>query len=431
MALGRRDSGSPRGQAGLLTEVEARIDQVARDLSGRIDELAGAVADARLRADVIHESVLLAEASRLVPKEPHVVLVEAPAQYGNVTALARTLTAELGPDRVAVLARDADSERAWRAEGVTAYAWTTAPDSGAAPAWRFALTAAVSVVEHHLWWREPDRAVLRGLLAGSATVQLWHNASAGYGKEVALVWVPEAEGMAQFADVVTTSVGYAAFVREPRDAAAREHEFQAATWVSDVHVRMVGPLRRAATRPARPDGPPRVLVAPTYPESPRGAQALAERLRTYRDAARSSDAEVVVRLHPWSPDVVHQAVDGLTVMPNEVDLYDTLETFDVLVTDFSSLASDVLLLGRRVVLDHTDAAGYVEERGLRRNEDVLACCDVADTPRDAIQLALDPGSDTRADLRAAHARERLDALGAEAGANTLDAIRALLDTAAR
>lgn len=397
-----------------LTQRVARLESAVADDRHRLARLEEHGQDTRLRVDVTQEAMLLAEASRLVPKKPVIVLVEAAAQYGNLTALARALTAELGTERVVVLARDAASAARWDREGVRAHAWTTAPGVGAAESWSVALSAAVSVYEHHDWWREPDRLVRRGLLAGSQKVQVWHGSSSGWGKEVALLTTPGAPGMLEFAGVTTTAVGYEAFVCEPRIAVKRAQEFQFERHVADVDFRMVAPLRRDAARP-RQDGPPRVLIAPTYPETERAAAVLAERVGAYADVAASSAAEIVLRFHPWTPPSVREAAASVPVLENAVDIYDTIDTFDVLVTDFSSLASDALLLGRRVVLDHSDAAAYLAERSLRRNDDVLACCDVAATAREAITLAADPTTDTRADARAAQARARLDALGPSPG----------------
>lgn len=408
-----------------LADLHRRLADLEASTAARLAALEEHVHDTRLRVDTTQEGLLLAEASRLVPKKPVVLLVEADADYGNLAALARALHHDLGPDQVAVLARDQASADRWKDDGVRAHAWTTAPGVGAAEAWSLALTAAVSVYEHHDWWRRPDQFVRRGLLAGSAKVQLWHGGTAGYGKEVALLTTPTAPGMAEFADVATTSVGFASFVCEPSAAAKRAQEFRFERHVADVNFRMVGPLRRDAAR-RWPAGPPRVLLAPTYPESERGADALARRVRAYAAVAAGTDADVVMRFHPWTPPSVRAAAAGLTVMDNAVDVYDTLETFDVLVTDFSSLASDALLLGRRIVLDHSDAATYVAERPLRRYEDVLACCDVATTAQAALTLAVDPATDTRADLREEHARARLDALGAPPGENTLATLHDLL-----
>lgn len=422
-----------------LADLDTRIVDLAADLHGRVDRLEdnreahadrlssldGRISDVDSRLTVTQEAILLAEASRLIPKKPVVALVEAAANYGNVTALARALHAELGAEHVAVLARDAASAEHWNSEGVRAYAWTLARGAGAAEAWQVALTAAVSVYEHHHWWRQPEHLVRRSLLEGSAKVQLWHAGSAGYGKEVALLTVAGNPGLFEFADVATTSVGFSGFVCEPLATLKRAEEFQFERQISDVNFRMVAPLQRAAANP-RPTGPPRVLLAPTWPESEHGALRLADRVRAYASAAVSTPAEVVIRFHTWTPPHVREAAAGLPVLDNEIDLYDCLDTFDVVVTDFSSTAADALLLGRRVVLDHTDAAAYLAERHLRRYDDVLACCDIATSPQEAVALACDPSTDTKSGPRTALSRARLDALGAEPGQNTLAAIRDLL-----
>lgn len=374
-----------------------------------------ALADARLRIDSTQEAMLLAETSRQVDKRPVILLVEAPADYGNLAALGRALPSRVGSDRVAVLARDEASASRWRAEGIEAHAWTTAPWVGAAPAWMLALTSAVSVFEHHAWWRTPDRLVLRGLLAGSQQVQVWHGSAGPLDKDVAMLSSAGSPGMAEFADVFTTSTGYRAFVCEPRLAAKRRLEFQFDEQVPDVDFRMRGPLAAAP----RADGPVRVLVAPTFPEGEEGARRLARRMAAYRRAAEGSDAEVHVRHHPWTPESVRSASEGLPEVVRSVDIYSVLADYDVLVTDFSSLSADMLLLGRRVVLDLTDLASYRDARALERDDATYAVCDPCDDPTTALRTAVAPEPEARREARRAHAHARLDALGAPPGENTL------------
>lgn len=400
---------------------QRRIALALEDVDRRLLELESDVREARLRVDTAQEALLLAEASVKIPKTPSILLVEASDDYGNLAALGRALPEVVGADTFAVLARDEASALRWRTLGVDAHAWTTAPGVSAAPMWDLALAASVSVYEHHDWWRSPDRLVLRGLLAGSQKVQLWHGSAGPFGKDVGLLSAGGAHGMYQFADVVTTSIGYRYLVCEPGLAAKRRLEFTFDHALPDIDFRMRVPL---AAR--RADGPVRVLVAPTYPEDEEAAQRLADRLASYRRIALSSDAEVHVRHHAWTPLSVAQAAEGLTVIPREVDLYSVLADFDVLVTDFSSLAADMLLMGRRVVLDLSDMEEYVAKRALRTDEFMLALCDTTRDPESAMRAAVMPETEDRQEARARHAAARLSAIGSPPGENTLGALRSLL-----
>lgn len=417
--------------AGLARRV-TRLDEWGRPLETRLNDLEvrlqrveSQAAEAILGVHTTQEAVHLAEASRVIPKRPKVLFVEAPAAYGNVAALARNVYREFGRESLGILARDELSAERWRAEGIDAHAWSTAPGVGAAPIWWEALTASVSVVEHHLWWRAPDRHILSALLAGSTQVQLWHGSQGAHGKEVALLTLPDSPGMWEFADIATTSVGSGILVCEPRLLEERREEFQFARAVMDVDYRMVAPLARVRSSGPRPERP-RILVAPTYPETERGTEALRERLRTFLEASASGEADVSFRLHPWTPESVHADIPDDVLISQDVDIYDCLHEFDVLVTDFSSLSSDMLLLGRRVILDHSDADEYLRERRVRTDRAILECCDLVTSAREAVTQAADPRTDTRLDARRAHVARILDPLGAEPGRNTMTVIRELL-----
>lgn len=420
-----------REMAATIRRLEDEVARLSRDLQGqsehlddhdgRLDAQDAATRAVQLNATVAQEAAQLAEVSRVITKRPVAVLVEAPDAYGNLAALGMLLHEQLGPDSVAVLARDEASQEQWRARGVRAHVWHGMPGVGHGPVWELALRAAVSVFEHHPWWRKPDRLVLSALLEGSQRVQLWHGSAGPIDKDVALAALAVQGDLANFADIATTASGYSHFVTEPRSEARRRSEFAFEQPIADVDVRMRAPVQ--ATR--RP-GPLRVLIAPTFPEGESGPGRLAERMTAYVEAARGTDAEVRVRHHPWTPEVVRAAASDLPEVPREVDAYDVLADYDVIVTDYSSLATDMLLLGRRVVLDLSDSEAYLAQRSVEVNEDMLALCDQVTDPAEAMRVALSD-ADPLAEARAVHAATRLEAIGGVPGQPTVDAIKALLD----
>jgi CDP-glycerol glycerophosphotransferase len=74
------------------------------------------------------------------------------------------------------------------------------------------------------------------------------------------------------------------------------------------------------------------------------------------------DAVLLFKSHDASEvDVVEGG--SLVVLPGEADLNAYLGLCDILVTDYSSVASDFLLLGRPIVLFVPDLEAYVEARG--------------------------------------------------------------------
>ncbi len=395
-------------------------------VEARVAALETELQELRLKTDVVAEAMMLSEASRLIPKQSRICFVESEHEYGNLTSLAAAALREFGPERVMVLSRDEDSERRWRRAGVPSLHWQTAP--GNAEVWTAALTAAVSVYEHHNWWRRFPDLTRRALLAGSTKVQLWHGRSAGFSKEFGMqaAWV--APGMFEFADLVTTSLGFDALVCEPEDEPVRLLEFAPGRIVHDVNFRMVQPLARRSRLGGNRQGPPRVLVAPTYPETERGQANLVERIRAYDDVASGTDAEVWLRLHPWTAPEVRKAAGMLQVHSPNTDLYEVLHTFDVVLTEMSSIASDFLLLGGRVVLDHSDMQHYRDERTVRAMDELLAVCDVAETPGRAMELATSTDDPLGGERRAV-AEQRLARIGAEPGQPTLALLRELLERA--
>jgi len=80
------------------------------------------------------------------------------------------------------------------------------------------------------------------------------------------------------------------------------------------------------------------------------------------DVLGSLDAHLVVKLHPRATDDPEIGVDHITVLPNEIDVYPALKHADLLVTDYSSIYLDFLLLDRPIVFFPHDMEAFCDSR---------------------------------------------------------------------
>jgi CDP-glycerol glycerophosphotransferase (TagB/SpsB family) len=87
--------------------------------------------------------------------------------------------------------------------------------------------------------------------------------------------------------------------------------------------------------------------------------------------AESNDANVIFKLHP-SSNIDEEAVedfDNLWLMQQSVDLQPLLKETDILISDYSSVHNDFLLLDRPIVFYPFDRDRYKENRGFVRDYD--------------------------------------------------------------
>ncbi|MFC6837277.1 CDP-glycerol glycerophosphotransferase family protein [Halomarina ordinaria] len=103
-----------------------------------------------------------------------------------------------------------------------------------------------------------------------------------------------------------------------------------------------------------------VLYAPTWRESGRG---VVEHLDLARldEWAREHDATVLLKLHPNAAVEVGEEYEHVVHLPAELDVHPAMRHADVLVTDYSSLYFDFLLLDRPLVFFPFDLERYLAE----------------------------------------------------------------------
>ncbi len=235
-----------------------------------------------------------------------------------------------------------------------------------------ALSAAVVVTCDHLLNPNPYAAAL---LAGARHVQLWHGISI---KEIGLRnLAPLRQMSARFARVLSTC---GPFTRLVGTAAAQESEWR--RWFGFTQYAPIGYPRndvllrepdeadllnvdRASwqlARQARAAGKRVVLYAPTFRDARRGTWLLESGLEQLAQALARRGDVLLVNVHPVESPLIPQlavAMPTAHFITPRTDLYPVLREASLLITDYSSVMFDYLLLDRPIVLFRPDHQDYV------------------------------------------------------------------------
>lgn len=342
--------------------------------------------------------LVLGSVLRHVPKREQIAFISRFGAFdGNIKYFCRFVTGATAPQTVAFV-----TDRPLDLDGIEVW-----PYPSLRTAWRLLRTSMVIVDGHE--WTEAFRGPL---LAGAVKVQLWHGSG------------PKSVGLLR-ADVAATPRWRLRLKREstPYDLVLMTSEpireatgpaFNARSVTiggfprNDLFFDPTALDEAAAADPVlatlldrKRDGGRVVLYAPTWRLQPIPS-ALVD---LQRMAARCEDggALLVTKLHPsatWSdPPAAHP---NLVEVPAMEDVYPYLAIADVLVTDYSSIYVDYLLLDRPIVYFAYDQDVYLsEERHLLYDHgDRQPGPTVRTLPEalDAIDRAL-AGDDGYADLR--------------------------------
>jgi hypothetical protein len=291
------------------------------------------------------EARLLAEASKQIPKDRRVVIVDSDLAYGNARALALDLNKVLDEEEFLFLAYD-EKGLAWaNSNQLPAALFSTKTKEGSAELWDKLIRAKVSVYDSHNWWRTRDQLIQRSLLEGSYKIQLWHGATGPVGKVFGLERLNTAKTFWHFASVATSSVDFDAMVNEPSQAEYRStRSMIAKKSIHDVEYRLVEELNSGSWKP---NDQKRILIAPTYSESTEGEDALVSWISEAVKIAKANDWSVDIALHPGAKPRVAKLVKrktGIAALVDGVNSSD-LRRYSAVVTDFSGIAHDSLILG--------------------------------------------------------------------------------------
>ncbi|MEY4899733.1 MAG: hypothetical protein RI895_155 [Actinomycetota bacterium] len=371
---------------------------------------------------------LLSDASKQIPKDRRVVIVDSDLAYGNARALAVDLHKILSESELLFLAYD-QKGLAWaKSHGIPAAVFSTKSQTESAQLWDQLIRAKVSVYDSHNWWRTSDQLHQRSLLAGSHRIQLWHGATGPVGKVFGIERLNTAKTFWHFTAVATSSVGFDVLVNEPSQAEYRRTRSMISDKsIHDVEYRLVEALKSG---PISQQEPIRILVAPTYSESSAGEAALIDWIAEVAKIAKTNGWKIDIALHPGAKPRVAKSVKRKTSCSPLVAGMETsnLHNYSAVVTDFSGIAHDCLLLKIPTVSVLLDLENYQELCPILVDDDQMAATYVVQSLSElGKQISQAVKSDPLSDARETYANSALAQIGAEPGVNTKNAVLAALD----
>jgi hypothetical protein len=374
------------------------------------------------------EARLLAEASRQIPKDRRVVIVDSDLAYGNARALAIDLNKVLDEDELLFLAYDQASLNWAKSNGLPAAVFSSKSEANSAELWDKLIRAKVSVYDTHTWWRTRDQLLQRSLLDGSYKVQLWHGATGPVGKVFGLERLSTAKTFWHFSAVATSSVGFDALINEPSQAEYRRTRSMIADKsIHDVEYRLVEAMNSKSWMPGEKV---KILVAPTYSESTEGEDQLVAWIAQLAGIARTKNWIVDVALHPGAKPRVAKLIKKHAKLTPKIDGVTTHEllSYSAVVTDFSGIAHDSLLLGIPTVSVLVDFDNYQDLCPSLIDQDQKDVAYVVSEFFDLQhQVELAVSSDPRASGREAYVNKVVNGLQALPGVNTRESLLSALD----
>jgi hypothetical protein len=392
-------------------------------LSAELRKIQMVVFDRFMRSsDNPDEARLLAEASKQIPKDRRVVIVDSDLAYGNARALALDLNKVL-EEELLFLAYD-EKGLAWaNSNQLPAALFSTKTKEGSAELWDKLIRAKVSVYDSHNWWRTRDQLLQRSLLEGSHKIQLWHGATGPVGKVFGLERLNTARTFWHFASVATSSIDFDSMVNEPSQAEYRRtRSMIAKKSIHDVEYRLVQELNSGSWKPSEQK---RILIAPTYSESTEGEDALVSWISEAAKIAKANGWSLDIALHPGAKPRVAKLVKRKTEIAALVDGVITcdLRRYSAVVTDFSGIAHDSLMLGIPTVSVLIDFENYQELCPSLIDEDQMNVAYVVNNYVELEpQFILAVASDPNAMARETYVNSIVTSLGALPGVNTRESV---------
>lgn len=235
-----------------------------------------------------------------------------------------------------------------------------------------ALSAAVVVTCDHLLNPNPYAAAL---LAGARHVQLWHGVSI---KEIGLRNLAPLKQMSpRFARVIATC---GPFTRLIGTSASQESEWR--RWFGFERYEPIGYPRNDVllrepdaadllnvdmavyrlAKETRAAGKRVVLYAPTFRDAKQGTWMIEAGLEQMAQALARRGDLLIVNVHPVEAPLIpklSQALPTARFVTPRTDLYPVMRETSLLITDYSSVMFDYLLLDRPIVLFRPDHQDYV------------------------------------------------------------------------
>ncbi|MFT4102677.1 MAG: CDP-glycerol glycerophosphotransferase family protein [Burkholderiaceae bacterium] len=365
----------------LQQQVSARADTPQPP---ELTKLIGRIQQLELQAQLQSTCTDLAKTSRFYPKRASVVFVGTTyfgcnAKYGWLGF--RDAAREAGVE-CWFLPQTSDQEAAVQSLGEACF--PVNPNDWQARHITAALSAAVVVTCDHLLNPNPFAA---SLLAGARHVQLWHGISI---KEIGLGNLRPLRDMnPHIARVMATCGPFEHFIGT---SAAQEPEFR--RWFGLQHYAPIGYPRNdvllreptqadllgvdvsmlAQATATRRAGRRVVLYAPTFRDARPGAWIIDAGLERLASELEKLGDTLLVAMHPVEAPLIPQlraAVPAARFVTPRTDLYPLMREVDVLVTDYSSIMFDFLLLDRPIALFRPDHDDYVRRSRQLHDEKLI------------------------------------------------------------
>jgi hypothetical protein len=265
-------------------------------------------------------------------------------------------------------------------------------------------------------------------LEGSHKIQLWHGATGPVGKVFGLERLNSAKSFWHFTAVATSSIGFDELVNEPSQAEYRRTRSMISDKsILDVEYRLVKELNSGSWTPQEYK---QILIAPTYSESTSGEDALVKWIGEVTKIAKGRNWNVDIALHPGAKPRVAKLVkriSGKARLLSGVSASE-LRRYSAVVTDFSGIAHDTLMLGIPTVSILIDFDNYEEICPAIIDDAQMQVAYVVRDPSDLeTKLSLAVESDPIAATRENYATSVVSGIGALPGVNTREAIMAALN----
>jgi CDP-glycerol glycerophosphotransferase (TagB/SpsB family) len=223
-------------------------------------------------------------------------------------------------------------------------------------------------------------------------------------------------------------VDFDELVNEPSQAKYRStRSMPAQKSIHDIEYRLVQVLKSGLPNKKEQI---RILVAPTYSESSAGEEVLVNWISEVGKIAKQNNWKIDIALHPGAKPRVAKLIKRKTRNASLVAGMETsrLHNYSAVVTDFSGIAHDCLLLNIPIVSVWLDLAHYQELCPVLTDEDQVAASYVVRSLSElGEQISQAVNADPLASVRITYANSVLSQLGAEPGASTKTAVLAALD----
>jgi len=290
---------------------------------------------------------------------------------------------------------------------------------------RAVLGAKVAVISDNFHWQSLRNPKPFGLLQGAKTVQLWHGIPI---KNVGLRYILRGDNVL-LEELISSSGNFDVFVApgsKSKDEWAEMFAFKEFAPLgyprNDVLFREPTAMDLLNTdidtlqllKEAQAAGKPTMLYTPTYRDDEAFNWFENSGFVAFRDHAKAQGYTVVINLHPFeqhATDRFRERYPGLHFLAPNTDIYPVLKYADILITDYSSLAFDYLLLDRPLVFFRPDHEHYMtKQRGFIPGRERLTPGEVIPSVKDlnraadaAVNYARAPATDpfriARHDLR--------------------------------